>query len=69
MLVYSRRQKSKGVRKLASEVPRQSEPAIAPEEPKDAEVVVVPEEIEVYQEIPVNINEYNDLDVPIAHRK
>ena len=45
MTVYSRRRKSKGGRKLASEAPKQPEPMVAPEEPKDAEVVVVPEEI------------------------
>ena len=44
---------------------------IAPEEPKEPEVVVVAEEVvpEVSEEIHVNVNEYNDLDVPIAHRK
>ena len=59
MLVYSRRQKSKGGRELTSEAPKQSEPVITPEKSKETEVVVVPEEIdlEVHQEIPVNINE------------
>ena len=47
MTVYSRRRKSKGGRKLASEAPKQSEPVIAPEEAKETEVVVVPEEIDL----------------------
>ena len=72
MTVYSRRRrKSKGGRNLASEAPKQPEPVIAPEEPKEADVVVTPEEIEseVSHETPVNDNEHNDLDLPIAHRK
>ena len=70
-MVYSRRQKSKGGKKLASEALKHSEPVIAPEEPKESEVVVAAEETvpEVSQEIHVNVNEYNDLDLPIAHRK
>ena len=44
---------------------------IVPEEPKEPEVVVVAKEVvpEVSEEIHVNVNEYNDLDVSIAHRK